>query len=781
MKTTNLALANIRKSKGAAFSLFILICIAALLLNIGLTVITQINSFYDDKVAELHDPHVSIIMNQADYEQPYEDFLRTYSGVDEIETEEMILMSAARFRYGDSDMSSAAALLNADANRSFSPLKMIEKLEPIQSNDIYLSYSFKASGGLKLGDPFTFTYQDIDYHYRVAGFFESTMLGTNGMGIIKFLLPDVSYRQLSDALGEQTNGIFMSAHLTDGSQSSQLLIDYEKQFPNRNAIDSSQYYWSSDIEMMKSVNTMTINIVAMILVAFAAIMVLVSLIVIKFRVTNSIDDGMVNIGVLKAVGYTSRQILASMLIQFMIITISASVLGVAISYAVVPLFGEIISSLSGLIWVQSFEGVINVISILIVVILVLLVTLLSSLRIWKLAPVAALRGGIQTHSFRKNVFPLEKARGGLHFILSCKTMLSNRKQNIMIALIMAAITFASVFSIVLYYNIAKDKTAFIHLVGSETSNVIVQAKSGEENNRLIADFERMDEVAKVTLLDFFSTEIDGQSFYTSVSNDYSKLNNNTVYKGRNPQYDNEIAISWLVAQKLHKSIGDTVEVEVGDTTHSYLITGLSQSINYMGQTAALTLPGVQHLIPDYTSTNINVYLKGTDNESFIRSVKAQYGNLTKDIIDVDETIKSQSEVYISAVFGVMVVILAITALVVVMILYLVIKTMILKRKKEFGIMKALGYTTIQLMNQIAMSFVPMVILGVMIGSVLGCLYTNSLLALLLSSAGVKNVQFIVNISLVISLGVGIIVLSYLVSMLVSRRIKKISAYGLITE
>ena len=39
-----------------------------------------------------------------------------------------------------------------------------------------------------------------------------------------------------------------------------------------------------------------------------------------------------------------------------------------------------------------------------------------------------------THSFKKNTFPLEKAKGGLHFVLACKTMIMNRKQNIMIAL-----------------------------------------------------------------------------------------------------------------------------------------------------------------------------------------------------------------------------------------------------------------------------------------------------------------------------------------------------------
>ena len=45
MKIMNLAMANIRKSKSATVSLFIFILVAALLLNIGLMVITQINTF----------------------------------------------------------------------------------------------------------------------------------------------------------------------------------------------------------------------------------------------------------------------------------------------------------------------------------------------------------------------------------------------------------------------------------------------------------------------------------------------------------------------------------------------------------------------------------------------------------------------------------------------------------------------------------------------------------------------------------------------------------------
>ena len=120
-------------------------------------------------------------------------------------------------------------------------------------------------------------------------------------------------------LGEQANGTLMSSIFKTIHNRPSYLSITDKQFPHPNEGMYAPFSWEMDIEMVKSVSTLTINMVAMILVAFAAVIVLVSLIVIKFRVTNSIDDGIVNIGVLKAIGYTSRQILASIALQFMLI------------------------------------------------------------------------------------------------------------------------------------------------------------------------------------------------------------------------------------------------------------------------------------------------------------------------------------------------------------------------------------------------------------------------------------------------------------------------------
>lgn len=782
MSTVNLARANLRKGKGTTVSLILLIAAAALLLNVGMTIISTMVSFYEHKVEELSDPHVIMVIKSEDYSPENGEFLKSYSGVKTAEMEPIVVMTSASFRYGSSDMNMALALMNADASRQLAPLKLVEQLDTIPDSEAaYLPYSFHKSGDYRLGDIVAITYQNIPYSYRIAGFFETTMLGTSNMGVMKLFLADAAYKQLSGRLGESASGMLMSATLNDMKHSGAILEDYHKVFPLSGEGVNAPFHYMADIEIMKQVSGLTINMVAMILVAFAAVIVLVSLIVIRFRVTNLIEDGIVNIGVLKAIGYTSRQIVTAYVWQFALISLLASIAGVALSYAFFPMFGSIIASLTGLLWAQGLNVVLNLASIVFVVVSVMAVALLSSRRIRKLHPVIALRGGITTHSFKKNYFPFEKARGGLQLLHACKSIMMNNKQNVMITVIMICVTFASIFSIVLYDNITRDKTAFVHLVGAETSNVAVQSNAEANSGKLRAGIERMEGVSKTVILDSISTKVDGQSIYTSISDDFSKLDNQTVYEGRFPKYDNEIAISWAVAKLLDKTIGDTVSVEAGGASYSYLITGLSQSISNMGQAVYLTMPGIQHLIPDYVGLFIQVYLEGVTNAQFINGVKGQYGNMTADIVDIDATIDSQSSIYSSAVSAVMAIVMVITIMVVVLILYMVIKTTLLKRKRDFGILKATGYTTLQLMNQLTLGYVPIVLAGVLIGGLLGSLYTNSMLTLLLSGAGIHNVQFTIKLSLIAVLCISMVVLAYAVSMTAAYRMKNITPHGLITE
>ncbi|MCM3782164.1 FtsX-like permease family protein [Neobacillus mesonae] len=782
MKIWHITSANIRNGKSATFSLFILIVIAALLLNVGLTVLTKMGTFFDEKSAMLSEPQISIVTTQSNYMPDYREYLESQPEVRATEEEGVIVLNAAKFLYGDSDISLAAFLFNADTERRFAPITKVEELDgPTEQGDIYVPLSFKVSAGYQLGDSFDLTYRDQVLHYRIKGFFETSMMGTPNMGVMKFFVPEASYDYLSETVGAEAAGMSISVGLHDSSVSSEQRQSFERQFPDTSLDVNEPRYWQIDSDLVKSVGSMTINIVAMILVAFAAVIVLVTLLVIQYRVANSIEDGIVNLGVLKAMGFSSGQIIASTVLQFLLVTAAAGIVGAALSYAVLPVFGGIVTTLSGLRWQMGVDASLNGFSLLVIILLVLAVMLIASARVRSLHPVTALRGGIRTHSFRFNRFPLDRTTGGLQLLLACKAMIVNKKQNVMIAVIIAAITFASIFSVVLYYNIASDKTAFVKLVGAETSNVMVHAASSEDSGQLKEEIGGMDGVSKVALMDMTTLKLDGHSVYTSVSDDFAKIENQSVFDGRFPKYDNEIAITWVVAELIGKEVGDTLQVKAGDASYEYLITGLSQSISNLGQTAYITEQGMQHVLPGYKGTSIQVYLDEVDNSSFMEQVKQQYGDRVGNIVDVEEMINGQSSMYTTAVFAVMVIVLVITILVVTLILYLVIKKMILKKKKELGILKSIGYTTFQLMTQISFSFVPVVITGVFVGGLLGCLFTNSVLTLLLSGAGIRKVDFIVHMPLIFVFCAGLIVFAYFISMLVSRGIRRITAYGLITE
>ncbi|MBD3921382.1 ABC transporter permease [Paenibacillus sp. PR3] len=782
MSIMNLIKANLRKGKGTVVSLILLIAAASLLLNVGLTIISSMSSFYEHKVEELSDPYVVMMMKKSDYKDENGDFFRNYKGVTATEIEPVIVMPSATMRFGDSDMNTALSLLNADSNRSLGPLQLIDRLGTVPAADaIYLPYSYYKSGGYRLGDTISIAFQNKSYRYQTAGFFESTMLATNNMGLIKMFLSDAAYQKLAAELGEDASGILISATMQDMSQSTRILDDYHKVYPLATEGVNAKFHYMADIEVMKQVSGLTVNMIAAILVAFSIVIVLAALLVIRFRVSNIIKDSVVNIGVLKALGYTSRQITSSHVGQFSLISFIAGAIGVALSYALFPVFGGILATLTGLIWEQQAQGTLILVSMLLVVGSVTLVALFTSMRIRKLHPVMALRGGVKTHNFKRNYFSLEKARGGLQLLHACKSIMINSRQNLMITAIMIAVTFASVFSIALYDNIARDKTAFIHLVGAETSNVAIQSSSEANSGELKAAIDRMAGVKKSVILDNITTTVDGQSILTSVSDDYSKLNNQMVYDGRFPKFDNEIAISWAVSKLINKSVGDTVTVETGGATYTYLVTGLSQSISNMGQAAYLTLSGAQHLIPSYTGQLIQVYLDGVTNTQFMNEVKAQYGDMITEVTDIDATIDSQSSIYSSAVAAIMAIVLVITIIVVVLILFMVVRTTLLKRRRDFGIMKATGYTTPQLMNQLAFSYIPIMLAGVIIGGLLGALLTNSILTVLLTGAGIHNVQFVIKPPVIAGLCAGLVLLAYAVSMTAAYRMKHITPHGLITE
>ena len=132
----------------------------------------------------------------------------------------------------------------------------------------------------------------------------------------------------------------------------------------------------------------------------------------------------------------------------------------------------------------------------------------------------------------------------------------------------------------------------------------------------------------------------------------------------------------------------------------------------------------------------------------------------------------------SLMVGVMVVI---CVLVIVLSLNLLVKTQIIKKQQEIGIKKALGFSSGQLRIELILSMLPQIFVGAVVGSVLGGMWSNSILAGLLSSIGImKSSMTMFTWMPVVSVIFGLVVSAVFI-WIMSSRIKRISAYSLITE
>ena len=266
-------------------------------------------------------------------------------------------------------------------------------------------------------------------------------------------------------------------------------------------------------------------------------------------------------------------------------------------------------------------------------------------------------------------------------------------------------------------------------------------------------------------------------------NDYSKRETNLVYDGRYPEEKNEITLAGILAERIGKTINDTVTVTVGDKEKTFNVVGLSNGSSMGGMNASILFDDYKVLDPDFKQMTLNIYLKeGTDTENFIDELN---NNIEKEILlattNFDKSMAEGMASYQNIVAIMGATMLVITLFVVALVLYFVISSSVIRKKRELGIQKAIGFTTFQLMNQLSISFIVPIIIGALIGSTLGALYTNSLMSITMKSAGVMRAGFIVNQYWIVIFCISTIVFSYFLSMFITLRIKKISAYSLVTE
>ena len=776
MKSTLiLTMANLRKNKGQSLFVFLFVLLSTIFFSIGLVLILEFGSFFDVKADEANLPH-SIIQLSAETMTDDENWFKNHKDVIEFE-QQRVLSGVWQVDMNGSTVGAQLVIADVDANQKMNPPKLIGESNPLNKDSVYLPYLMKVNGGFEIGDTYTFSKGEKELSLQIAGFTEELAFGSPMRTVYRFYLHHDLYNELYEEM-ESNQSVFYAVRLNDKSNASQFVKEYQKRQGEK--MGSHSIFNSLVYEEIKLGSISFALIMAAIVIAFAVIILIVCLVVIRFSIDNNIMQDMKNIGALKAIGYQNKQIIGGAVLQYTVVVIIGSIIGIICSQFLLTPVAKLMELQSALIWEPKFNIVSSLLSFGTIVFTVLFMTIAATKKIRKLYPLIALRDGIKTHNFRKNYAPLDTSYGSLPTLFSVKNICQNLKQSVMFSVIITVVTFAAVFGLGLLYNFYIETDGFMKLVAGEIPTVVFICE-GSETNEILECVEKHDEVRNAfTFTNSFYT-LEDMNCLGMITNDFSKLEGEMLYDGRYPKYDNEIVIGGYLAKNTNKKIGDTVRLKVDGAITEYLVTGFISCINNYGNNFALTEEGIKRADNDYLPDQIYIYLnEDVDSFDYIdKARESEKGVLVA--LEMKELANAQLGSFSTIFVALSVVILTITCIVIAMVLYLVMKINITRQKREFGIQKALGFTSLQLMNQISLQYIVLILIGSVIGSVLGQISFSPMLTMVGQSMGAMQVNMSVPIAWIAIVFVGIVVLSYLIAMLVSMRIHKVSPYGLVSE
>lgn len=771
-----LVLNNIKKSKNTVAILTIMIMLSITFSYIGSSVLLNLGSFYDNKTKELNNANFCFIADNKDiYNESYS-FIKNNKHTRFMETEDVLGTETSSFKSKGKDVSTQFIICDADKERTLSSLKLTEKAKQKMKDGIILSYNFKAAYGYNVGDKFTIKCNNKNLDFTVYGFFEDTLFCNNSDILTsKAYLYHDDYNNLKKSLTDNDSYKLIDVK-TDTDKNS---LELRKACINR--ISTKFGELKSNIICSDSANTKEglttfLGLLMSIIIAFSFVLIVIALTVIGYSIITYIADNVKNIGVLQAIGYVNRQVIAISLVQFMMITVFGCILGLAAAFIAAPYFSNIISSLAGLKWPVEINLSAVAFSVIPVLFLVFLIILTATRKIKKITPINALRDGIETHSFKKNHVSFDGYKGSLNFAISLKSIFHYFKQNCMITVIIFILAFVSVFATLSYYNFMVNDNFVMNMLGIQNFDIQIETdnNSYERIYNTIKDDSKIRKVVKLYDKSFL---LNDESTRLYVCDNYSELEVNTVYSGRQPRHDNEIVISNAVTENTNKKIGDTIQIKIDGISEDFLIVGLSQHMTGWGRSVNITEAGFRRFHPDFKISTFGGYLKNSSDaniKSYIKALNAKYSNNQYIITNyktmlnsVMDTIKSPTKLCIS-------IFIFIIIAVVCLILFLIIKIRLIKDKQHMGILKALGYTTRQLMSQTVLSLMPIIIAGALAGTAAGILLSNSLMYLIVSSMGIYNCNLQINAAYIFYVIVLILAVSYIFSNLVAYRIRKIT-------
>lgn len=799
-----LLISNLKKSKRTSIAFFLLILITMLLSYMGSQMTEGFWRLYGEKLIETNSADFAAVLPYDFCETHWEEISRfgqenvtraespdangaaVVNRNMEIEITDALLLRSMDIQAGEGKaINGSWTFRNADREESLSPVKIVEKLaNPIVDNGIYVPYVCKTFFGFALGDTLKISCSEWEESFVIAGFTEDVLFGSRTK--IAFDLPENAFCRLKEKAGADCEAVIVMMK-TEG-EISELVNQFSEFVAEKSG--GEVFYDTSDIVYAETSRSGNMNIYVAVIKTASVIGMVACLIVIGFHLRSTMDKDVKEIGTLKAVGYRGCVLVAVYVMQFLVLGVLGAIAGIGISQWMMPVVVRNIATDVGFVWNAVFLGETAGKGILSILGVIGTVTIFLSRRIWILRPVEAFQERNNVSCCNKGSLTLEKMRipFPVNLSIAIKMISYERVKSILSCVIVAVIMCVAGFAVILYVRLAADQQGLLQVTGAEVYSVNVQTTKPGETAEIARELEGGGGVRKVmTVVEPGSGQLLCENtVYAAlgVYSDYAALENPSLYTGRYPKHENEAAISGNLARALGKEIGDTVSVsQIFQETareEEYLIVGLTQGTYTGGMDIDLTMEGLKRIDSGAEWQSIHVYLDGeSDVEEYCLRLKKEYADRLSYAEGFEQIFYPQLAPIIDSVAGIVFLVMAAMVLLIIIMGFFVTNSILLTRKMDFGIMKALGYSSGQIIMQTVATFMVYIAGGSILGGIFLYLGSNAVIAGLFRGMGVYRIQFAFPAAWIAVLVLGMEMVGCLTAFVSAWKIRKIVPRSLI--
>ena len=777
---------NLKKSRKTSFAFFLLLMAAMLLSYTGSQLTEGFRRLYQEKAAETNSADFAAVLPRnfcEKYQKEIAGFRQAEEEILVMETSDALLLRNMDIQAGNGEPVNGSWMIrDADREGTLSSLKIVEYMDQMPENGIYVPYVCRTFFGFGLGDMLTISSGEWEETFIIAGFTEDVLFGSRSN--IAFDLPQASFRSLEEKTGADCDAAVVMIK-TEGSVGG--LANRFSEFVAGKS-DGEMFYNTSDINYAEASRSNNLNIYVAVMNAASFIGIAACFMVIWFHMRNTLDKDLKELGTLKAVGYGGGQIVMSYVLQFLFLGLAGGMAGIGLSQCIMPEVIKNIATDIGFVWNTAFLGRAAGRNLLAVLLVIGAVTLFLSRGIFRIRPVEAIqeRGKVQP-SGRKGGMTMESSPFPVNLSIIFKMISSERIKSILTGVVISVIMCVAGFAVILYVRLVNDKGGMLQVTGTEVYSVNVQPSRPEDAAEIAREMET-ESVRKVMLaVEPGSSRLlcdNGVYAALGVYSDYGALENPSLYAGRYPKHENETAISGNLAEALGKEIGDTIEVSqifqeaAGEGT--FLIVGLTQGTYTGGMDIYLTMEGLSLVDSGAQWQTVHIYLEeGIDAEEYCSRLEERFLDRISYAGGFERVFYSQLAPIISSVSGVVSFIMAVMFLLVIIMGYFVTNSILLTHKRDFGIMKALGYSNGQIISQTVITFMLYIAGGSLLGGIALYFGSNAVLAGLFRGMGVYRLTFRFPAVWIVVLVLCMEAAGCLTAFLSAWKVRKIVPYSLI--